>query len=82
MHLLAGMRWDILFEEPAVYPFLSITGLVLIVLIVAPQFRRAYQTRVEARLKERMLERGFSADEIERVVWARSDDGAAATRCR
>lgn len=43
-------------------------GAVAISAIVASQLRRARESAYNARLKQLMIERGMSADEIERVI--------------
>ena len=45
-------------------------AIIALAAIIAPQWRKVVQSRNETRLKERMIERGFSADEIERVTRA------------
>ncbi len=42
----------------------------MLVAIIVPQWRKAKQAGDEARLKERMIERGFTSDEIEKVIKA------------
>ncbi len=46
----------------------GIVGLVGIIAIIAIQWRKAQQAGYEATLKAKMIERGFSADEITKVV--------------
>ena len=81
--LLAQIDWDSLLREDfgmIVVPLIMLTGTVGIVAlaaIVTPQWRKAQQTRAEARLKERMVERGYSADEIIRVINAGVGRGRA-----
>ncbi len=50
--------------------FLSIAGLVLVMTIVARQWRQVRIAESEAGLKLRMIERGFSADQIDQVLQA------------
>ncbi len=45
-----------------------VCGLIAITAIVAPQVLKSRQASEEARLKSQMIKRGFSADEIERVI--------------
>jgi hypothetical protein len=56
-------------------PVVAITGsaIVSIVWIVAHYWKRVRQIDVETSLKQDMLNRGLSAVEIERVLWASSD---------
>jgi SOS response regulatory protein OraA/RecX len=53
-------------------PMLPLAGGVLIALtaILTSQWRKHRQTELEMSLKHEMLNRGFSAEEIERVVKA------------
>ena len=67
--LLAEIDWNALVQSE-LFPvtiFLTVTGLVAITAIIAVQWRKAQ----ELRLKEKMIDRGFTADEIDRVVSAR-----------
>jgi hypothetical protein len=69
--LLAEIDWNALLREPDALPLLvlvPIMGIVGLAAIIAPQWRKVQQTNAEARLKERMIERGFTADEIIRVI--------------
>lgn len=50
--------------------FLSIAGLVLVMTIVALQWKQVRVAESEAGLKLRMIERGFSADQIDQVLRA------------
>ncbi len=68
MDLLADIDWNALFEMPN--PVFFCGAVVAVAAIIAPQWRKATQSRNETRMKERMIERGFSADEIERVTRA------------
>jgi hypothetical protein len=68
--LLAEIDWNE-FVQSGDFPvivFVAIAGLVAITAIIAVQWRKTQ----ELRLKEKMVERGFTADEIARVVGARS----------
>ena len=71
LSLLAQIDWNTLLKEPDVLPLLVLVptfGLVGLAAIIAPQWRKAQQANAEARLKERMIERGFTADEIINVI--------------
>ncbi|MBI3468179.1 MAG: hypothetical protein HY000_34675 [Planctomycetes bacterium] len=50
----------------------AVMGLVGIVAIVANAWVRFHRTQAEAALKQEMLSRGMSAEEIERVIRASS----------
>ncbi|MHC4696293.1 MAG: hypothetical protein ACYTFA_06095 [Planctomycetota bacterium] len=68
-----GIDWNALLSGPDVVPILMVTGfagIIGLVAIIVPQWRKAKQAGDEARLKERMIERGFTADEIETVITA------------
>ena len=68
---LAEIDWNaVLTGEPgfAVIVMIVVLGLVGLAAIIAPQWRKVQQAHHEARLKERMIERGFTADEIIRVI--------------
>ena len=70
---LAAVDWNELLNKPDMLPLLIVTvfaGIIVLVAIIAPQWRKAKQAGDEARLKERMIERGFTADEIETVIKA------------
>lgn len=55
----------------------SIGGAIAITAIVVSQWRATREAAYNARLKQLMIERGMSAEEIERVVQARSPDAKA-----
>ncbi len=67
----AGIDWNALLSKPDMLPLLIVTGfagIIGLVAIIVPQWRKAKQAGDEARLKERMIERGFTADEIVSVI--------------
>ena len=73
MHpLLAEVDWNSLLRDEEVIAtvivFLGIVGLIVLAAIIAPQWRKAHQTKVETLLKEQMIERGFTAEEITGVL--------------
>lgn len=79
--LLAEIDWNALFADPGVVAAVAawlIVGSVVLGVFIAIQWRKVRQAECDARLKEQMIERGFSADEIVRVV----DAGAAHSRAR
>ena len=72
---LAQIDWNSLLQKPDTLPVLTIiaaTVVITVVAIVAVQWRKARQVEYESLLKQRMIERGFTADEITRVVNARA----------
>jgi hypothetical protein len=75
--LLAEIDWNSLFADPdlvVVFAVWAVVGGVVLGAIIAVQWRKVRQAEHEARLKERMVERGFTADEIIGVVNARASD--------
>lgn len=65
-------NWDGLFYGPTI-PITLTTGMITVVAvtrIVANHWRQVRIAETDAMLKARMLERGFSAAEIERVIVA------------
>ena len=72
MSMLAVIDWNSLLHHDPGMPFflvgLAIGGFVSVTAIVAVQWRKAQQTSYEATLKAKMIDRGFSADEIIKVV--------------
>lgn len=69
---LASFDWSGLLEPPAV---VFVTGLIIaVVAIVGNQWRKIHQVTVEGRLKRQMIERGYSAEEIERAIRASAYD--------
>ena len=74
--LLAEIDWDSLLRDDfgmVVLPIVVLivtVGAVAFAAIIAPQWRKTLQVKSEARLKEQMIERGFTADEITKVIYA------------
>ena len=66
MYELASFDWGELLEMPTL--IFLVGGVIAVTAIVATQWRQAQKTSDNARLKEQMIQRGFSADEIERVI--------------
>ena len=69
--LLAEIDWNSLLHQDPGLPFLvvfGIAGIVGLTAIIAVQWRKAQQVSSEARLKELMIERGFTAEEIKDVI--------------
>jgi hypothetical protein len=78
--LLGEIDWNSLFADPGLLVVVAvwiIVGGVVLGAIIAVQWRKVEQTRAEARLKERMVERGFTADEIVKVTDAGAGHGGA-----
>jgi hypothetical protein len=77
--LVADIDWNGLLQlRPELLPVLAMfaTGAAVgMTAIIATQWRKAQQASNDARLKERMIERGFTADEIERVMNAGTSRG-------
>lgn len=77
MDMLAQVDFNALFtHEYFVVAFAwGVIGLVAVTGIVARQWRRVRVAEAEAGLKARMIDRGYSADEIERVLQAGLEAG-------
>jgi hypothetical protein len=75
--------FEAIFEkQPSlIVPALSLAGgtIVFTVWILAHYWKRVQQIHVESSLKQDMLNRGLSAGDIERVLWASSDGPPEAT---
>ena len=74
--LLAEIDWNTLLQQDPGLPFLAAIGMIMIVAltaIIAVQWRKANQLATEARLKELMIQRGFSAQEIVDVIGVKID---------
>lgn len=52
-------------------------GVVAVSAVVLPQWRRVREVEASSRLKQKMIDRGFSAEEIERVLNAGGDEEAS-----
>ena len=78
--LLAEVNWNSLLANPDLLVLVAvwaIVGGVVLGAIIAVQWRKVEQAKAEAHLKEQMIERGFTADEIIRVISAGAGrDGA------
>ncbi len=75
---LAEIDWNALLNQDAsliAFVVAGVVGLISVTAIVMPQWRRAHEVRTLARLKGRMIERGFSADEIVNVINAGTKPG-------
>jgi hypothetical protein len=74
MALIAEIDWNTLLQKsPDLFPLLvmfGVTGLVAMTAVIAVQWRKAQQARYNAYLKQRLIERGFTAEEIVNVVQA------------
>lgn len=68
----ATIDWGDLVTMPEI--IFVIGGIIAVAAIVAPQVRRMRRASEEARLKEQMIQQGFSASEIERVIRAQGDE--------
>ena len=61
---------------------LLIGGAVAITALITGHFRKSQRDDMEATLKMEMIQRGMSAEEIERVLAARMDNGFGFSRGR
>ena len=59
--------------DPAAFVFIM-SGVVAVAAIGFPQWRQVRQNESTSRLKQKMVDRGYSADEIERVLKAGEED--------
>ncbi len=78
MVMLAQIDWNTLLQKPDMLPLLVLVptmGMVALVAIIVPQWRKVRQTDAAAALKSQMIQRGFSADEIIRVIEAGDPSG-------
>ena len=66
-----GLSWNLLFGMPAI--MFIIGGAIAISAIVATQVRGYHETKQLNRLKADMIARGFTADDIARVVGSSRD---------
>jgi hypothetical protein len=79
--LLAEIDWNTLLQSPDTLITLAMpimTVLIILGVTIAIQWRKVQQAKYDAELKLRMIERGFTADEIKTVISA----GAGASRGR
>ena len=67
----------VLFALVAFATLVALCGLIIVVVyIAATNWRKCRQHQLDVSLKRDMLDRGMSADEIERVLGAKSPDAA------
>ncbi len=69
--LLAKVDWNSLLHQDPGLAFLVVFGLAALVgltAIIAVQWRKAHQANNEACLKAKMIDHGFTADEIKSVL--------------
>ena len=84
MDMLAEINFNALFtHEYFVVAFAwGVIGLVAVTAIIARQWRRVRVAEAEAGIKARMIDRGYSADEIETVLQAGLEAGKHKRRHR
>ena len=79
MDLLAGSELTRLLQPPTLWGLAAL--LVALGGIIGPQWRKVHRNSEAARLIRQMVDRGFSADEIERVLNAgMSEDDRSRSR--
>ena len=69
--MLAEIDWNSLLQQPdllAPVAVLTVTAVVVLGIVIAIQWRKVKQAKAATRLKEQMIERGFTADEIIGVI--------------
>ena len=79
MPMLAEIDWNSLLHNTDMLPLLLVIGsttAVLLTAIIAVQWRKAQQASYEAVLKQQMIGRGFTAEDIKVII----DAGAANKR--
>ena len=74
---MAVFHWSQLLE-PKTLVFVM-AGVVAVSAIVLPHWRRVREVEASSRLKQKMIDRGYSADEIERVLNAGDDEASTRT---
>ncbi len=67
-------NWDTLFEHDILVPLAGCA--IGMVAVIGYFWTRAVRAKAEAELKRSMIERGMSAEEIERVINASSHRGS------
>ena len=70
--MLANSLWEYIFDMPQLPIIMGC--LIPIVAIIAKVWYNTQKMRAEHELKQSMVERGMSVDEIERVIAARPRD--------
>jgi len=73
--MLADSMWARMMEMPQIAIIMG--SLIPIVGLIANFWYRAHKVQSENQLKRTLVERGMSADEIERVIAARTEDADA-----
>ena len=63
-----AFAWEVLFGIPQV--IFVVGGAIAITGVIAVQWRMIHEARDRRELKRQLVERGFSAEEIERVIRA------------
>ena len=73
--MLAGQAWQGIFEMPQIAIIMGclVGCLIPIVGIIAFYWYKAQKVRSENELKRTMVDRGMSADEIERILAAQAE---------
>jgi hypothetical protein len=73
----SGSFWQALFsnrDTAIIYGFYTIMALTVALTVISYTWRIVTRIRADADLKQSMIERGMSAEEIERVLKAKSSD--------
>lgn len=74
---IAVFHWSQLLKMPTLV--FIVGGVIALFAIVLPQWRRVREVEASSRLKQKMIDRGYSADEIERVLNAGDDEASTPT---
>ncbi len=68
---LAEIDWNMLLQSPDILIALMMPAAFVLIILgvtIAIQWRKAQQAKYDAELKLRMIERGFTAEEIKTVI--------------
>jgi hypothetical protein len=74
---MSGSPWQTLFSNPDVAAVFAVFGMIVLIVaipVIAGTWQKVARIRADASLKQSMIERGMSVEEIERVLRAKSTD--------
>jgi hypothetical protein len=74
---MSGSFWQSLFSHQDAAALFCLFGAIVLVVavpVIASAWRQVAKDRADADLKQSMIERGMSVEEIERVLRAKSSD--------
>ena len=70
--MLAGQAWQVIFGMPQIAIIMGC--LIPIVGVIASAWYKAQKVRSDNQLKRTLVDRGVSADDIERIITAQAKD--------